>query len=45
MGNGQLYFPGDPRNASDGIYNAGLVLAIQDGANGKSGAFDFVLSV
>jgi protocatechuate 3,4-dioxygenase beta subunit len=41
----QLYFPGEARNASDGIYDSELLLTIQDAASGKSGAFDFVLAV
>jgi protocatechuate 3,4-dioxygenase beta subunit len=41
----QLYFPGEPRNASDGIYNADLLLSIQDVGTGKTGTFDFVLGV
>ena len=41
----QLYFPGEARNASDGIYDSELLLTIQDAASRKSGAFDFVLAV
>jgi protocatechuate 3,4-dioxygenase beta subunit len=41
----QLYFPGEPRNSSDGIYNADLLLSIQEGGTGKTGTFDFVLGV
>jgi protocatechuate 3,4-dioxygenase beta subunit len=41
----QLYFPGEPENASDGIYDARLEMALADGANGKDGRFDFVLAV
>lgn len=40
----QLYFPGEPRNARDGIFNPALVLAVQDAEDGKLGSFDFVLS-
>jgi protocatechuate 3,4-dioxygenase beta subunit len=39
----QLYFPGEARNASDGIYSADLLMAIEDVSGGKSGAFDFVV--
>ena len=39
----QLYFPGEARNASDGIYSAELLMAIEDVSGGKTGAFDFVL--
>lgn len=41
----QLYFPGEARNASDGIFNTELLMAIQDGANGKTATFDFVVAV
>jgi protocatechuate 3,4-dioxygenase beta subunit len=41
----QLYFPGEPRNASDGIYDDDLLMTIQDAAGGKAGTFDFVLAL
>ena len=41
----QLYFPGEPRNATDGIYNNELLLTIEEASTGKSRAFDFVLGV
>jgi protocatechuate 3,4-dioxygenase beta subunit len=41
----QLYFPGEPSNARDGIYNPALEMAIEDTADGKRAAFDFVLQV
>jgi protocatechuate 3,4-dioxygenase beta subunit len=41
----QLYFPGEPRNASDGIYDDDLVMTIQDAAGGKAGTFDFVFAL
>ena len=41
----QLYFPGEARNASDGIYSSRLLMAIQDVSGGKAATFDFVLSV
>lgn len=37
----QLYFPGDPGNARDGIYRRELEMAIGDG----QGRFDFVLDL
>jgi protocatechuate 3,4-dioxygenase beta subunit len=41
----QLYFPGEPRNASDGIFNSALVLPIQDsGAGSETATFDFVIN-
>jgi protocatechuate 3,4-dioxygenase beta subunit len=41
----QLYFPGEARNASDGIFSSELLMAIQDVANGKAGTFDFVVAL
>ena len=41
----QLYFPGEPRNARDPIYDPRLVLPVQDTSEGKLAAFDFVLRV
>jgi protocatechuate 3,4-dioxygenase beta subunit len=39
----QLYFPGEARNASDGIYSAELLMTVTDGAIGKDATFNFVL--
>ncbi len=39
----QLYFPGEDRNASDGIFDPSLVMELGDGADGKVGSFRFVL--
>lgn len=39
----QLYFPGEPANRSDWIFNGKLVLSIRDGGGDKTAAFDFVL--
>ncbi len=41
----QLYFPNEPGNRSDGIFNNDLVVDIRDGADGKDASFDFVLRV
>lgn len=41
----QLYFSSEARNASDGIYNSRLQMAIQDVSGGKAATFDFVLSL
>lgn len=41
----QLYFPGEPRNRTDGIFSQELVLALQDAADGKVAAFNFVLNI
>lgn len=39
----QLYFPGEARNQSDGIFNQRLVVSMQDGAGGKVAFFNFVV--
>lgn len=39
----QLYFPGEPQNETDGIFNPALVMDVQDTGNGKTATFDFVL--
>ena len=39
----QLYFPGEARNASDGIYNPELLMRVADTANGKEATFNFVV--
>ncbi len=41
----QLYFPGEPTNATDGIYHPSLEMTLQDSADGKLGAFTFVLAI
>ena len=41
----QLYFPGEARNATDGIYNRTLEMAVQDSGAAKTATFDFVLAV
>ena len=40
----QLYFPGEPGNARDGIYDKALLRAIQPGPDGQLGRFDFVIA-
>jgi protocatechuate 3,4-dioxygenase beta subunit len=39
----QLYFPGEPENRRDGIFNPKLLMAVNDSANVKAASFDFVL--
>ena len=39
----QLYFPGEPRNATDGLYEVKLEMDYRDGSAGKVGTFDFVV--
>jgi protocatechuate 3,4-dioxygenase beta subunit len=41
----QLYFPGEPENKRDGIFNPKLVMAVRDSAGAKAGSFDFVLNL
>jgi protocatechuate 3,4-dioxygenase beta subunit len=41
----QLYFPGEPGNRRDGIFESDLVMKLRDGQEGKLGSFDFVLDV
>ena len=41
----QLYFPGEPENERDGIFHPALVMEMQDTAEGKAAAFNFVLDV
>jgi protocatechuate 3,4-dioxygenase beta subunit len=39
----QLYFPGEPDNARDGIFNAALLMEIQAADNGIIGGYTFVV--
>jgi protocatechuate 3,4-dioxygenase beta subunit len=39
----QLYFPGEPRNRSDGIYDPDLVMRLRQVAGDRRGSFDFVV--
>ncbi|AUG75657.1 dioxygenase [Kitasatospora sp. MMS16-BH015] len=41
----QLYFPGEPRNSTDTIFDARLVMSVQQSGPGRVGTFDFVLDV
>jgi protocatechuate 3,4-dioxygenase beta subunit len=41
----QLYFPNEPDNARDGIFQPELLMDVQDVADGKAGTFNFVLAV
>ncbi|MEA2829021.1 MAG: hypothetical protein QOG43_3460 [Actinomycetota bacterium] len=40
----QLYFPGEPRNASDGIFRSECLVDVKDASAGKNGTFTFVLN-
>jgi protocatechuate 3,4-dioxygenase beta subunit len=37
----QLYFPGEPRNQQDSIFDAALVMDVRDTGNSKAALFDF----
>ncbi len=39
----QLYFPDEPDNARDGIFNPALVMGVSTAEDGQAAAFDFVL--
>ena len=39
----QLFFPNVARNSSDGIFNASLVLPVQDTGNGLTATFNFIV--
>lgn len=41
----QLYFPGEPENQRDWIFNPKLVIALRDSAGLKAANFDFVLDL
>ncbi len=41
----QLFFPGVSQNDSDGIYNANLLLSIQEASDGLQGQYNFVVPV
>lgn len=41
----QIYFPGEPANASDGIYDPVLEVDLSDAADGKAARFNFVLDL
>lgn len=40
----QLYFPDEPANATDGIFDSALVMDMEDAADGEVAFFTFVLS-
>jgi protocatechuate 3,4-dioxygenase beta subunit len=40
----QLYFPGEPRNKTDGIFDASLLMDVGPAGSGRRGRFRFVLT-
>ncbi|QIJ64112.1 carbohydrate-binding protein [Streptomyces sp. JB150] len=41
----QLYFPNEPRNSTDTIFDPRLLMTVRDAGGAKEAAFDFVLDV
>ncbi|MFJ6016932.1 carbohydrate-binding protein [Streptomyces sp. NPDC092952] len=41
----QLYFPGEPRNNTDMLYDPALLMNVRDAGSGQQGTFDFVLNI
>jgi protocatechuate 3,4-dioxygenase beta subunit len=41
----QLYFPGEPRNSTDQLFDPRLLMTVHDVPGGREAAFDFVLAV
>ncbi|CRK57391.1 Catechol 1,2-dioxygenase 1 [Alloactinosynnema sp. L-07] len=41
----QLYFPNEPRNNTDSIFDARLLMTVRDVSGAKQASFDFVLNV
>jgi hypothetical protein len=40
----QLYFPSEPGNARDGIFDRALLMDIRAAEGGRLGRFDFVIA-
>ncbi len=40
----QTYFPNESGNANDGIFNAGLMMSVQETGDGRVARFDFVVN-
>jgi protocatechuate 3,4-dioxygenase beta subunit len=41
----QLYFPGEARNDSDGIFSPGLLMQVQQTTNGQLATFNFIIAI
>ncbi|SMC74458.1 dioxygenase family protein [Kibdelosporangium aridum] len=41
----QLYFPGEPRNNTDALFDPRLLMTVRNVGGGREAAFDFVLNV
>ena len=41
----QLYFPNEPTNRRDGLFQRELLMRVADAGDGLTGRFDFVLNI
>lgn len=41
----QLYFPGEPRNNTDPLFNPALLMTVRNVGTGREASFDFVLNI
>jgi protocatechuate 3,4-dioxygenase beta subunit len=41
----QLYFPDEPANLRDGLFQRELLMRVADAGDGPAGRFDFVLNI
>jgi protocatechuate 3,4-dioxygenase beta subunit len=41
----QLYFPNEPRNSTDSLFNSALLMTVRSVGTGREASFDFVLNV
>ena len=39
----QLYFPNEPQNSSDSIFDSALLMNVKNAGTGKDAAYDFVI--
>ena len=41
----QLYFPNEPANLRDGLFQRELLMRVADAGDGLAGRFDFILNI
>jgi protocatechuate 3,4-dioxygenase beta subunit len=41
----QLYFPGEPHNEADGLFDPALVISVREDGGARAAGFDFVLDI
>jgi protocatechuate 3,4-dioxygenase beta subunit len=41
----QLYFPNEPANRRDGLFQRELLMQVADAGDGLAGRFDFILNI